>query len=305
MLIRMLASIIDATEEQVASPEFVRRVSPFVANAARKLPVSVSLGDTGVRLKKPTRRNGHFQQWLSLPGHLVDRCLQSDLHGRPVLRPLITCSAPDGVLQSEGSIWLARSGGWSVISDVDDTIKESAIGDRRKMLVNTFLRDFQAVEGMAEVYGRLARSGAGFHYVSSSPCQLLGPLSGLLADAGFPGGSMHLREFRLRNHVLQKVARIRRSGKSRVIRRLIQSQPSRRFLLIGDSGETDIDIYRKAARRYPDQVAGIFIRRLECSEFPADKMRRLRDSCPATLCADFEHPHQLDGLLARVVEQSG
>ena len=85
-----------------------------------------------------------------------------------------------------------------------------------------------------------------------------------------------------------------------MIRRLIQSQPGRRFLLIGDGGEKDIDIYRKMARKFPAQVAAIFIRRLDGQEFPEDRMRKLRGSCPGTLCADFSHPDQIATLTDRI-----
>jgi phosphatidate phosphatase APP1 len=39
--------------------------------------------------------------------------------------------------------------------------------------------------------------------------------------------------------------------------------PQRRFLLIGDSGEHDPELYGALARRYPKQTAGIFIRQLD------------------------------------------
>ena len=56
---------------------------------------------------------------------------------------------------------------------------------------------------------------------------------------------------------------LRRSGKLSVIRALFKTFPQRRFLLVGDSGEHDPEIYGAMARRFPQQVAGIFIRQLD------------------------------------------
>ena len=104
--------------------------------------------------------------------------------------------------------------------------------------------------------------GAAFHYVSSSPWQLYEHLAEHLASEGFPTGSFHLKAFRLRDHLLRRILMLRRSGKLGVIRGLFKMFPQRRFLLVGDSGEHDPEIYRALARRYPQQVAGIFIRQL-------------------------------------------
>ncbi len=304
MLIRLLGNLMDATEDQLSSPGFLRRVTPFVADGAARLVVQVRLGNQGLALRKRTRRNGHFSQWVTVPAALVEACREADRFGRPMLQPEVLCESEGQTLRETLETWIVPATGMTIVSDVDDTIKESAIGDRTEMLANTFLRDFRAVAGMAELYRELARSGCAFHYVSSSPCQLQQALLGFRDGEGFPGGSLHLRDFRLRNHVLQKVARIRRSGKSKVIRRLIENQPARRFVLVGDAGERDIDLYRKAARRSPRQVAGIFIRRLAEVPFPEERAEKCRDSLPGTLVGDFETADQLARLMQRVLEAS-
>lgn len=304
MLIRLLGNLMDASDDQLTSPEFLRRVTPFVSDGAARLEIQVRLGNQGLTLKKRTRRNGHFSQWVTVPAGLVDACRETDRFGRPLLQPEVLCEAEGQPLRAVQETWLVPAAGLTVISDVDDTIKESAIGDRSKMLANTFLREFRAVTGMADLYRELAQAGCAFHYVSSSPCQLLHTLLGFRDGQGFPGGSVHLRDFRLRNHVLQKVARIRRSGKSKVIRRLIESQPGRHFVLVGDAGERDIDLYRKASRRARNQVAGIFIRRLSDSPFPEDRVEKCREQLPGTLVGDFETADQLSRLMRRVLESS-
>lgn len=312
MLIRMLGSAMDASDEELTHPEFVRRVSPFVADGAGKLPVRLRVGDHWIGLKKRTRRNGHFRQGLLLDGNLVERHVRTDRHGRQWLPMDAMLSAearrnPDGSaggeLTASGEIWLVPPAGWSVISDVDDTIKESGIGDRRELLLNTFLRSFRAVPGMAGLYSDWAARGVQFHYVSTSPCQLLHPLVEMRNGFDFPGGSLHLRNFRLRNHVLKKLARIRRSSKSSIIRKLIELQPQRRFLLIGDAGETDIEIYRKAASKFPRRVAGVFIRRLDHEEFPDHRFVKASRSVPSVPFFQYSTAEELALLAGPILQQ--
>ena len=93
-----------------------------------------------------------------------------------------------------GHVQLIPPTGVSVVSDIDDTIKETHIpAGSREVLLNTFFRPFAASAGMAEMYR--AFENAAFHYVSGGPFQLYGPLAEfLLADAaGFPAGSFHMK----------------------------------------------------------------------------------------------------------------
>ena len=150
--------------------------------------------------------------------------------------------------------------GISVVSDIDDTIKQSSVRDRRELLLNTFARPFAAAPGMAARYRELARDPATrFHYVSSSPIQLYPPLAAFLRDADFPDGSMHLRETTSLRRLIGKQADSR-LHKRAAIQALLRDFPQRRFVLIGDSGEHDPEIYAALAREHPQQVIAIGIR---------------------------------------------
>jgi phosphatidate phosphatase APP1 len=48
--------------------------------------------------------------------------------------------------------------------------------------------------------------------------------------------------------------------KTGVIEPLLKQFPTRRFILIGDSGERDPEIYGALARQFPEQVVKIYIR---------------------------------------------
>lgn len=150
--------------------------------------------------------------------------------------------------------------GLSVVSDIDDTIKHSQVADRRELLLNTFARPFAAVPGMAERYRALATEpGTRFHYVSSSPVQLYPALADFLAEAGFPEGSVHLREMTAW-HSLLTGGPDSQTHKRGAIGRLLRDFPNRLFLLVGDSGEHDPEIYADLARSHPGRIVGIVIR---------------------------------------------
>ncbi|MCB1599893.1 MAG: DUF2183 domain-containing protein [Xanthomonadales bacterium] len=185
------------------------------------------------------------------------------------------------------ALWLAREG-LSVISDIDDTIKVSQVGNRKQMLLNTFVHEFAAVPGMAAQYQWLAQeSGARFHYVSSSPIQLYTPLAQFLDDQGFPRGSVHLRESTSFTSVIPRKG-ASRSHKLAAIGQLFADFPERRFLLIGDSGESDPEIYGDVAREHAAQVVGIRIRNVSDEGPQSTRYQRSFRELPATLWQVFD-----------------
>src|SRR6185295_172014 len=76
---------------------------------------------------------------------------------------------------------------------------------------------------------------------------------------GFPPGSMHLRESTTW-HTLIPGNGESRAPKIAAIGRLMEDFPERRFLLVGDSGEKDPEIYGEVARTRPERVEGVVIR---------------------------------------------
>ncbi len=169
-------------------------------------------------------------------------------------------SADDNRIFS-GDVKFLEAKGLSVISDIDDTIKVTEVRNRHATLRHTFLREFQAVPGMAEFYQTLARSNqTSFHYVSASPWQLYVPLAAFLLTNGFPAGTFALKQFRWQDKSFFSLFAKPEKYKPRVIEPLLRQFPKRTFILIGDSSERDPEIYAALARKYPNQIARIFIR---------------------------------------------
>lgn len=158
-----------------------------------------------------------------------------------------------------GRALLLAPTGWSLVSDIDDTIKLSDVRDRRELLLNTFVRTYQPVAGVAELYRALAEEGMAFHYVSASPVQLTPVLLGFLEEHGFPAGSLHLRTLDLVKEVFGDGSATPEHKRTR-IRALLTRFPQRRFVLVGDSGEADPEIYAALLKDHPQQVQAVLIR---------------------------------------------
>lgn len=167
-----------------------------------------------------------------------------------------------------GRVRLLDPKGLSVISDIDDTIKITEIPAGAKIIVkNTFFRDFVAVPGMAKRYRELGN--ASFHYVSGGPWQLYEPLARFLFDqAGFPEGTFHMKNVR-KNLLnadtwkdLQELAAGDATFRQKVaqVSELIETFPQRQFILVGDSGERDPEVYTTIRQKFPGRIREIWIR---------------------------------------------
>jgi hypothetical protein len=305
LLIQLLRRVMDVDADQLQSPVFQDRIRGFLAETARGKRIQLRLGGKTHRLPKKSKKNGQFSGILTIPREQLESSLshsEGGLNGvvgdqRLVMQVVLGEGDCRDIC---GEFHLLHPEGWSVISDIDDTIKQSSVCSRRDLLANTFLRKFRHVDGMTDVYHRWAADGASFHYVSSSPWQLFSPLADF-QDEFFPDGSFHLRSFRLRDHMLRRLL-LRRPGKSVVIRRLVNALPQRRFVLIGDSGEKDLEIYARVARRFPDQVKMIMIRELPSRPLGPVRLEKAMRGISAEKLLIFrdadELPHGMDLILS-------
>lgn len=235
------------------NPFFRRRAWMFLVDNERGKDLEVSIGGQAAAVGG-TGANGHAMGTLR-----VDAAEFSDVASDGWVE--IEAILPAGDQRRfSGGVQLLASEGVSVISDIDDTIKISDVTDKQALLANTFLRAFRPAPGMAELYGRWAESGVAFHYVSSSPWQLFPALDRFLGREAFPRGSFHLKQFRLKDESFFSLFQEGEAHKIPVIESILAAFPGRRFILVGDSGERDPEIYGEIARRHPSQIARIFIR---------------------------------------------
>ncbi|AXK71604.1 DUF2183 domain-containing protein [Lysobacter sp. TY2-98] len=178
-----------------------------------------------------------------------------------------TASLADGRLATaQPLLYVHDDARIGVISDIDDTVLDSAITDWTTAAQLTFLhnaRTRKPLKGAAPLYQALqagidGRGRVPLFYVSSSPWNLYDLLDEFMALNKLPAGPMFLRDFGLDPTKLLKSSG--HGHKLERARELIARFPRLRWVLLGDSGQADAELYAEAASEFGDRIAAIYIR---------------------------------------------
>lgn len=281
---------LDLESGDAATQIFDQRIRLFLVDHERGKRVGIRLAGATHVLDKSTA-DGHFHGTIAVAHDAVAKSstqgllrfeAQTDATDSRQFQGICICLAPEGI---------------SVISDLDDTVKVTEVTDKRKAIVNTFFREFRAVEGMADVYCGWAKQGAAFHFVSSSPWQLYEPLANFLQESGFPRATFHLRRFRIQDTGLSPLFENPTEYKLAQIEPLIKAFRRRKFILVGDSGEQDPEAYGIIARRYTEQVLNIYIRDVTAEPVDAARYLKAFHGLPTDQWKVFKDPNKLPSTL--------
>jgi phosphatidate phosphatase APP1 len=155
-----------------------------------------------------------------------------------------------------------------IVSDIDDTIMVTALPRPFLALWNTFVlneRARMATPGMAVLMDRLKVEypDAPVIYLSTGPWNAAPTLARFIARNLYPSGALLLTDWGLTH---DRWFRSGQEHKRRNLDLLAQEFPNMRWLLFGDNGQHDEEIYSGFAQEHPDQVAAIGIRQLSVSE---------------------------------------
>ena len=181
----------------------------------------------------------------------------------------------------------AASARFGIISDIDDTVLWTNVTNKLNMalmLARTNAHTRKPFKGVAAFYRALRDGASGFDanplfYVSSSPWHLFGFLVDFLRLQGIPVGPLLLRELGMRdvfkltkhaNHKLEKIELI------------LSFYPGMQFVLIGDSGEKDPEIYAEIVRRHPQAVRMIYIRNVNPDPVRIEALDKLIEEVSTT-----------------------
>ncbi|TXD48208.1 App1 family protein [Polaribacter sp. IC073] len=167
---------------------------------------------------------------------------------------------------------------FGVASDIDDTILHTGVISKLKwkLLINTFFRSplkRKALVGTADFYsllhlGKSGKNANPFFYVSHSPWNLYRYLDYFLKKNNFPKGAILLRSF---GNIFQKKSLQEKPQKQKEIINILKTYPHLPFILIGDAGENDADIYIEITKNYPNRIKAIYLR----SVLHTKKMKRI------------------------------
>lgn len=262
---------VDVPDDSKASRLFDNRADRFLVDNESGKTVVIRMGPSKHTLPE-TDSHGQARTTRSVTTEKMKRLYHQTRNGDPFVTFLAVL--PEGDRRRfTGRVTIIGPEGLSVISDIDDTIKMTNVSNRKELLANTFYRPFRPVPDMPRLYAGLRKQGAVFHYVSGSPWQLHEPLTEFLQKFDFPDGVLHLRPFRLRDVKSLDQLTIAYM-KNAAIETLLSDFPKRHFLLFGDSGERDPEIYGDIARKYPKQIRGIFIRNVTKEKATSERFRK-------------------------------
>ncbi len=152
-----------------------------------------------------------------------------------------------------------------VISDIDDTVLVSHATQMRRKLRLILTKNAKTrlpFAGVKEFYKALAGNAGEnpIFYVSSSEWNLYDFLVDFFEARELPKGPFLLQNFKSGLKDLIRSGGGSHSHKAEKIDRLMQLFPQLSFVLIGDSGQRDPEIYAEAAAKYPLRVKAIYIR---------------------------------------------
>jgi phosphatidate phosphatase APP1 len=232
---------------------FNQRINLFLADNERNKSIVIRFANHTYSLPV-SKANGHFQAQLVVEAKIITSAkVKNQLNYEAVL--------PDRDQRKfRGQVNLISGEGLSIISDIDDTIKISEVTNRKQLLDHTFFLNFKAVQGIAKLYTGLLKEQGALHFVSSSPWQLYPSIIQFIEFAGFPNADYALKTFRFKDSSFKNLFASSLNTKPPQIINIINKYPNRKFILVGDSGEKDPEVYAKIQQQFPQQIIKILIR---------------------------------------------
>ena len=257
--VALLAITTGAIDEE---PLFLRqRAYPFLVDNESYERIVVLIGGKKYRMDA-SNGNGIFSGVITLSNE--DIAALKNANG--YINYKLATSYWDRRLFS-GKVKVVEPSGTMVVSDIDDTIKVSEVYlGTTELIRNTFLKEVEIANGMQALFTRFDEENTNttFHYVSGSPLQLYTFLHNLLVGHGFKEGSIHLKKLRLNPLSSELYDFIDPDStyvhKIETISNMMEKNPNKQFILVGDTGEKDPEVYGKLLELYPDQIKSIYLR---------------------------------------------
>jgi len=271
------------SEEQASSPLTKKRLMWFLVDNEKNKEVDVLLDGKAETLSQ-SAPNGHAKTMLSLTAEDAKKYQKQG--------GWVSIKAQDPFNRGfSGEIQLIPETGVSVISDIDDTIKISGVLNKKALIKNTFAKPYEATSGFPEYYKKMQEKGAFFHYVSASPWQLYPSLKPFM-QANYPKGTISLRNFRIKDSSFIAFLKSSEEYKVKQIGNIINRYPKHQFILIGDSGEHDPEVFTRIYKQYPENVKSIQLRVIKGSKMEEKRFNKLFVTAPKRLWEIYAVPNK-------------
>lgn len=265
--VRVLARVIE--EESIAGADradsawrnLVHTVKRMESDEVPGALVRISIGDVVVNVASDAE--GYIDARISL-----DRSIPADLAWHEASLELLgePRGRAAGARATATVLVPPATARFAVISDIDDTIVRTDVTNLLRMARTVFLTNAHTrlpFPGVAAFYQALHGGGTGadanpIFYVSQSPWNLYDVLAEYLTIQGIPPGPLLLRDWGRSGRT--SISSGRGAHKGVAIDEILELYPQLPFILVGDSGQEDPEIYREVVRRFPQRVLAIYIR---------------------------------------------
>jgi phosphatidate phosphatase APP1 len=224
--------------------------------AEERKGVEVTLSFAGRRWTVRTDDEGYFASGGDTPPE-----------ARPGWNPLLAQTG-GGARAETGLLVVPDENALGIVSDLDDTVIVSEVPDRSRLARHTLLENYlqrRPVAGMAALYRAiLARNpvpaAAPAFYVTASPRQLQPAIEAFLDRNGFPHGPVVAKK--VTDGAGADPIFDQQRYKTERIERILADLPGVRFVLVGDDGERDPEVYDAIRSRHPGRVEAVYIRQV-------------------------------------------
>src|SRR3954447_10343274 len=175
-----------------------------------------------------------------------------------------------------------------VISDIDDTVMFTGVAGKLKMLWRLFVQDAEsrvAFPGVAALYRALHAGASGNErnpmlYVSRAPWGIYDVLDEFFQMHDIPVGPMlFLREWGITWK--SPLPRKSEDHKCELIGNMLALYKDLPFILIGDSGQHDPEVYRRIVDEHPGRVSAVYIRNVSRDETRIREIEQLAKAVTA------------------------
>lgn len=174
----------------------------------------------------------------------------------------------DESLAAQGDVFIpSRHTSRVIISDIDDTVMYTGVANKIKMVWRLFFQNAHsrvAFPGVGALYQALYRGESGqarnpMLYVSRGPWILYEILTAFFNLHRIPEGPiLFLRDWGL--SLSRPIPRQAKGHKQALINEMLALYDDLPFVLIGDSGQHDPEIYARIVHDHPGRVEAIYIR---------------------------------------------
>jgi phosphatidate phosphatase APP1 len=291
---------IGLAEDDEARNLVADRIQPLLDSILPAHAVEIDLQGMNVRLG-PSGRDGISSDELAIPGNGYK-------DGQISTARAINADA------TPMNITFAKPTGWAVLSDVDDTIKKTLTSSPIGILKTTFAEEPEPIKGMPELYKHIVQKldNPPFWYLSASPYNLY-PFLRQFRETYYPSGTMILRDASWMNLAgfLANLTQGTQAYKVDRIEKVNSWFPKRKFVLIGDSTQSDPEAYGEAYRKHTKWVGAIYIRKVmgvegmdEAKKNAPERFEKAFKDVPKDLWYVFEDAQELYAKIdALVVEK--